>query len=500
MVNGQITEEQGDALLAPGDTPPEQPPGLPIEAGLYAFDLSTWEPNLVLQIIRSRFETYATEEQLNPFIAKGCRHIRGELGKVQLSVTDGAHAEDVRRALGLVGDQESGCGLPSQNASQVMVEMARVITDGVYIGAPVWKQDPETTIYFPDSVAFRDPRTLHKAIYDATGRLLGFIQQVQGRGLHTMSGHASFIPISQVIYAVDTAGAGPVGVGRKRSAQILHQIWMETWRQIKAQVRRYAIGLQQICLDPDVPEWAVRKLETLAKSLFADVDTWSTTLADAAGKISAVIAHMQQVVTLPPGLTLKKIGPDFNAEPLLKLGGRCAHSILQLFGAGHLYLGSEGTGGTYNLGSKQATTEEAALHIDVQTIVRAINVGLVDRLYDYNTHVWGVVPSSQRAYLTYNGLDSAAKAVRAAYLTQVFELLEIAQRVGTVEDTAAIRREAGLPALDDATTTAMRQRQATNAALGGVTAAASTLQLADMRRSRAERRAARAQETPNASA
>ena len=480
-----ISVDDGNLLLERGDTPPDAPAGLPIEAGSTSSDLAKWEKNPTLAIIRDRFEVYHTRERLNPFISMGVRFQRGLLGAVQLRVTEGAFAPEIRRAIGMSSDQESGRGLPTQSVPQLLVEMSRMIADGAYVGAPVWEQDPESTMYYPDRTVHRDPRTFHQAVYDEEGRFLGFIQQVQP-GFLSSSSRAAFIPVSQVVYAVDNAGAGPVGVGRKRATQILDQIWMETWRQLKASVRRYALGLQQLCLDPDVPEWAQRQLESLAKTLFADVEGWNTTLTDAAGKVAAIFAHIRQVAVLPPGLSLKKIGPDFDPEPALKLASRCAHSILQVFGAGHLFLGSAGTGGTYNLGQTQSATEEAALRIDVMTAVRAINVGLIDPIYDYNTHIFGVVPSSKRAYLTFSGLDSAAKTARAEYLGKVFELLEAAQRVGTVDDVVAIRREAGLRPLDDAALQQMKARQSTNAALGAVQA--STARLAELRRPRAQRR------------
>lgn len=468
---GVVDEQAAEPLtLAPAE-PPEMPLGVPMTPAP-GFDLSRYEHNTRLTIPTDRAVYFSKMERVNPSIAMLVGGIRTQIASATVELTEGEHAEELAMVLGL--SSEGGRGLPSMTAAETVVEMHRAITDGCYIGDPVWERDAPSGLWYPDRVEFRDLRTIVGALYSAeSGKLVGFVQRVQ----HGMTFDFRVLPIFHVVYCVDRPDAGPMGEGLKRACVRPHEELVLIGQRLKSLTYKAGVRACQIVY-ADVPDWAAQQVRNLHASIHQQKDGWATKMTADAKKAAALNGSGRSVFAPTAGTKLEPIGDMYDPSGLLLARQSCHTEILQRGGVGYLNLGARGTGGTYNLGEVQAEHAESAARGYMKTICRAYNRSIIARAYDYN---WPDVPESKRAQLTFKGLDSARMLRQLEMQRRAYEMLALPGL--TPDDITQIRETAGLPPMDEASMRLASTRAQVSAATGGQLASAAR---AERRRIEAE--------------
>ena len=450
-----ISDSDSEAYSRLPDEPPEAPLGVAHYDPVYGIS-EIDEHNVKLRAPVDRFDMWRKMERTCAAVHEACEHMRGVVGSVTLSVTDGQHADELRRSIGIVDD--SARGLPSHGARETLADMASALTDGIYLGAPAWELSDDG-LYYPDRVEFRDPRTLESAVYDESGRLLGFIQSVRNaRASRSVRAH---LPLSQVIYCTGRNGTGPFGEGKKRVMYGDFVDLSELQRQVRGGVRKGVFRTVQVKFDDS--GLTSRMQSTLAKlfnSQGADKGAFDRQSSAVQGIMSRVVSHVRGVFTLPPGWHAEQFGDIFDPSGPLAIERSRHRRILEVVHAGHMNTGAEGTGGTYNAAREMQRVSEVIKRTGVSRLIGAYNRGVVDQWYRFN---YADVPVEERAYVTFSGLDWAQ-------LSAMVEVVEkLGDRLGLDEDDInIIRQRSGFGPLSDGMRRVVGRNSLASAALGGL--------------------------------
>lgn len=451
---GQVlSDSDGEAYSRLPDEPPEAPLGVAHYDPVYGIS-SIDEHNAVLQAPVERFDMWRKMERTCSAVSEACEHMRGVVGSVSLSVTDGQYADELRRSIGIVDN--SARGLPSHGARETLSDMAAALTDGIYLGAPAWERSDDG-LHYPDRVEFRDPRTLEGAVYNESGRLIGFIQSVQ-------SGRASkraHLPISQVVYCTDRNGTGPFGEGAKRVMYGDFVDLSELQRQIRGGVRKGTFRTVQVKFDDSGLSPRVQSvLAKMFNSVGADKGAFERQASEVLATVSRVVSHVRSTFLLPAGWHAEPFGDEFNPAGPLSIERSRHRRILEVVHAGHMNTGAEGTGGTYNAAREMQRVSEVIKRTGVSRLIAAYNRGVVDQWYQFN---FPDVPIEERAYVTFSGLDWAQ-------LSAMVEVVEkLGDRLGLDEDDVnIIRQRSGFGPLSDGMRRVVGRNSLASAALGGL--------------------------------
>lgn len=436
FVAGQLaTEDDTKAALELPDAPPESPAGLP---SIYAGSgLSPHhEHNQALTAPADRFDMFETMERTCSAVEQACEHQRGITASVTLELTEGEHADDVRKLIGLVGRGEHS--YPSQGVHDVLIEMSSALTDGLFVGADVWLQLPDGR-YYPDCIEERDRRTLESASFSRHGQHIGFMQAVEGVAADATR---AFLPLNQILYVTDRQNTGPFGRGSKRTMYADYVDLCEAQRQMRGGMRKGTFKTVQVYYDDsELSQGARQAFAKAFKAAGADASAWDKMAGKVRGIMSRVVSHVNGVFALPPGWHAKPYGEVFDPTGLLAIERSRKRRILEVVHAGHMNTGAEGTGGTYNAATELQRVAEVIAATGVWRLLRAYNNQIMPRLYAYN---WPDVPRDQQCRVTFSGLNWAALQAMASVIDQVGEHLHLGP-----EDANRIRPRIGLPKIDE---------------------------------------------------
>ena len=449
-----IAEGDAEAYTSLPESPPESPLGVAHFEPVFGIS-EVHEHNTTLQAPADRFDKFRTMERTCAAVSEACAHERGIVGSVTLGVTDGAHADELRRSIGIVDD--SVRGLPSQGAHETLSDMSCALTDGMYLGAPAWEQSADG-LYYPDRVEWRDPRTLESAFYSESGRLLGFIQAVQ----HGRVAKQAILPIAHVVYATDRNGTGPFGEGKKRVMWPDYTDIVEAQRQMRGGVRKGTFRTVKVSYDDS--GLSPRVQAALAKvfgSAASDKGAFDRQANKVLGIMSRVVSHVRGTFWLPAGWQAEPFGDKFDPSGLLAIERSRHRRILEVVHAGHMNTGSEGSSGSYSAARVMQGVSEVIKRTGVKRLIAAYNRGVVDQWYQFN---YPEVPIEERAYLTFTGLDWS----QLEAMVSVVDVL--GDRLGLDEDDVNIIRErAGFGPMSAAMRRIVGRHSQAAAALGGRT-------------------------------